>query len=290
MTADVTSASSAVPPKPTSFEYGEAYQREQVDKHRHRHQNHWKPRLALAHQLIDSHVLPRIPGRPPGEITVLDVGCSIGTIAIEMAQRGFRVCGVDFDASALRIARDLAAEERVAVEFFQGDVAAWTPEVGRPIDLAICFDIFEHLHDDELGALLQALRGRLGDRGALVFHTYPLQYDYVFYSRDALHWPLLPFRWLSPEAFERVTRAYAALLDAGLLIATGQSYRDRIRRISHCNPTTRRRLTEILERAGYTIGCIETGTMYPFRPHVQRRFRGQPAAHRSLFGVAYPAR
>lgn len=275
-------------PKTTSFAYGEAYQLEQVEKHRNRRDNHWKPRIALAHELIDRYVLPRLGARAPADITALDVGCSIGTMAIEMAQRGFTAYGVDFDASALRIARDLAAEEQVEVQFAEGDVAAWRPEVGRAIDIAVCFDIFEHLHDDELGGLLQAIRRQLSDRGALVFYTFPLQYDYLFFSRDVLHWPLLPFRRLAPERFERVARAYAAALDAGLLLWTGRSYKDRIKQISHCNPTTQSRLSDVLRRAGYTIGHIATANLYPFRPHVLRRFGAQPVAHRNLYGVAYP--
>jgi 2-polyprenyl-3-methyl-5-hydroxy-6-metoxy-1,4-benzoquinol methylase len=280
--------SAAVVPKPTSYEYGEAYQLEQVEKHRHRSENHWKPRLALAHELVDDYVLPRLGARPPSEVMTLDIGCSIGTMAIEMALRGFKSYGVDFDRSALRIARQLAAEEHVSVEFFEGDVSEWRSECPRSIDVAICFDIFEHLHDDELGALLQSIRRQLSPRGSLVFFTFPLQYDYLFFSRDLMHWPLLPFRWLSPVRFERVVRAYASLLDAGLLLTTGQSYKERIKKLSHCNPTTKPRLTEVLQRAGYSVGFIATRNIYPFKPHVLRRFGAQPVAHRNLFGVAYP--
>ena len=278
----------ASPPKATSFAYGEQYQREQVEKHRARTTNHWKPRIALAHELIDTYALPRLGAREPRTIKVLDVGCSIGTMAIEMALRGFASYGVDFDVSALTIARQLAAEEGAAVEFFQGDVAEWRPPMGG-IDIALCFDIFEHLHDDELGALLQSLRRVLSDRGSLVFYTFPLQYDYLFFSRDVLHWPLLPWRWLSTPAFERVVRAYAAACDTALLLTTGKSYKERIKAHSHCNPTTRARLEDVLQRAGYRIAHIQTGNLYPFKPHVTRRFAGHAVADRHLYGVAYPA-
>ena len=277
-----------VGPKETSFVYGEAYQREQVEKHRLRRENHWKPRVALAHKLIDDYVLPRLGPPGPGGVTVLDVGCSIGTMAIEMAARGFKSYGVDFDAAALRIARELSAEEGVSVDFFQGDVAAWRPEVGRSLDIALCFDIFEHLHDDELGALLQTIRRHLSDRGALVFHTFPLQFDYIFFSRDIIGWPLAPFTWMPGNMFERVVRAYASALDAGLLLVTGQTYKQRITKISHCNPTTTARLTEILERAGYSIRYMQSSQLYAFKPHVQRRFEKHPIAHRNLYGVAVP--
>jgi SAM-dependent methyltransferase len=232
-------------------------------------------------------VLPRL-NRAAADVTVVDVGCSIGTMSIECAARGFRTYGVDFDRAALEIARELAAEEGVSPEFHLGDVAEWSASFGRPIDIALCFDIFEHLHDDELGSLLQSLRRQLSPEGALIFYTFPLQYDYVFYSRGPLHWPLVPFKWLSPERFERVTRAYASLLDTGLLLATGKTYKERIKKLSHCNPTTKARLGDILQRAGFTIACLESTQLYPFGIRTQRRFANHAIAHRNVYGVAYP--
>lgn len=276
-------------PKATSYEYGRQYQLEQAEKHRHRHENHWRPRIALAHTLIDRYVLPRLPGVPAGDIRTIDVGCSIGTMAIEMALRGFKSHGVDFDAAALEIARSLAREEHVSVEFFQCDVAELGTVTDTPFDIAVCFDIFEHLHDDELGAFLQFIRRRLSSRGALVFYTFPLQFDYLFFSRDPVHWPLMLVKWLPERWFERVVRAYAALIDACLLVATGKSYRERIAGLPHCNPTTKLRLQGILERAGFSIEVIETDNIYPFKRHVADRFRKHPIAHRNLYGVARPA-
>lgn len=282
----MTSTPTSPAPKSTSYAYGETYQLDQIEKHRHRHENHWKPRIALAHDLIERYILPRL-GKSH-DIKTLDVGCSVGTMAIEMAQRGYKSYGVDFDGAALDIARRLALEEQVEVKFYQCDIVELGSHVEEAFDIAICFDIFEHLHDDELGALLQALRRRLSARGALVFFTFPLQFDYLFFSRDVLHWPLLPFNWLPRERFERVVRAYAALLDAGLLLMTGRSYRDRISRAAHCNPTTKKRLEEILKRAGFSIEMMETDNLYTFKPHIIRRFDKQPIAHRTMFGVVRP--
>ena len=274
-------------PKATSYAYGEEYQRAQVEKHRNRKSNHWQPRLALAHRIVDEWVLPRFSDRPLQDVVLIDVGCSIGTMAIEFAKRGFRARGVDFDAAALAIGRDLCREEGVRVEFHRGDVADWQKASGEQVDVAVCFDIFEHLHDDELGAMLQAIRRQMSDRGTLVFYSFPLQFDYIFFSRDPLSWPLVPFKWLSPQRFERVTRAYAAILDAALLLATGQSYKERIKKLAHCNPTTAARLHDILTRAGYDVAMMETTNLYPFKMHIQKRFARQPIARRQVYGVAY---
>jgi 2-polyprenyl-3-methyl-5-hydroxy-6-metoxy-1,4-benzoquinol methylase len=275
-------------PKATSYSYGHDYQLEQIEKHRSRHINHWQPRIALAHKLIDQYVLPRFVNRLPNSIQVLDVGCSIGTMAIEMASRGFRTYGVDFDASAIAIAKKLCLEEGVTIEFHQGDVAEWGDTLGLKFDFALCFDIFEHLHDDELGAMLQSIRRQLSDEGALVFHTYPLQYDYIFFSRKIITLPLYPFRKLSPECFERIVKVYALVIDMVLLMSTGKTYRERNEKIAHCNPTTKERLNIILQRAGYEVTFIETDNIFPFHIKIKKQFLGLPISHRNLYGVAYP--
>lgn len=276
-------------PKSTSFEYGQKYQEEQVAKHLQRMNNHWKARIELAHELIRVWAMPRFNGRVTKDLTVLDVGCSIGTIAIEMAARGFRTYGIDFDASAIAIGKNLCAKEGVAVEFVQGDVACWQPEQGLRVDIALCFDIFEHLHDDELGAMLQSIRRLLSDKGVLIFYTFPLQYDYLFFGRKMLSLPLWPFSWFSPERFERLVRTYSLLVDAALVAGTGRTYKERIAGLPHCNPTTKNRLSDILQRAGYEVIFIETGNLYPFQPKLKKRFRGQYVADRCLYGVACPS-
>lgn len=276
-------------PKLTSFSYGEQYQLEQVNKHRNRKTNHWKERIEIAHTLIDKYVLNRLNGKKNSEITVLDVGCSIGTMAIEMASRGFTTYGVDFDESALKIAEGLSEEENVHVQYFKGDVAAWNPEINNLIDLAVCFDIFEHLHDDELGALLQSVKKKMQENGALIFYTFPQQYDYLMYGRTLYALPLMLFVPFSNKVFERVVRAYASFLDVFTLLFTGKSYKEKIKKYSHCNPTTTKRLRDILERSGFTVVQIDSFNIYPFKPLIQKIFQPKSFAHRSIYGVAYPS-
>ena len=69
---------------------------------------------------------------------------------------------------------------------------------------------------------------------------------------------------------------------------TGKTYNERIEKLSHCNPTTKDRLSSVLNRAGYEIAFIETDNIYPFHPRIQKQFSNQPSAHRNLYGVAYP--
>jgi SAM-dependent methyltransferase len=53
---------------------------------------------------------------------VLDLACGFGRHAHGMARRGYAVTGVDFNAAYLEIARAVAGEARVSVDWKQGDM------------------------------------------------------------------------------------------------------------------------------------------------------------------------
>lgn len=277
-------------PKPTSYQYGRECQLEQANKYRNRHNNHWKFRIDLAHSLVNKYSLPGLRKKQIGDILIVDVGCSIGTFAIEFAKLGYRSYGVDFDAEALEIAEQLCDEENVSAEFVQADISDWEQDF-PPIDIAICFDIFEHLHDDELGSFLQSIRKQLSEEGSLVFHTFPTQYDYIFFGGSYLRYlrlPLIPFRNLSTTRFNRIVKACASLIDIAYLVKKGSTYKEAIKSAGHCNPTTKERLKDILERSGYDIVYMESSQLYPFQESVQKQFSNQPISHRNLYGVAIP--
>ena len=278
-------------PKSTSYAYGHDSQLRLLAKYRNREDNHWRIRIQLAKDLVEQYVLPRLKTKSKGNIVVVDVGCSIGTFAVEFAKSGYRCFGIDFDSSAIEIAARLAAEENVAPEFVCGDISDWRREF-PPIDIAVCFDIFEHLHDDELGAFLSGIRRHLSADGALVFHTYPTQYDHIFHWRGHRSWALLPLAKTSQAVFGRVVRVYSCLFDAALALLTGKTYRERIKRRPHCNPISLERLSDILRRMGYDLLFIETANLYGGQSFGARWFRNQPITFRNLYGVAVlkPAR
>ncbi len=256
-----------------------------MDKYKNRDSNHRKSRIDLAHRLVDEFVLPRLTGKRLDEITLLDVGCSIGTFAIEFAKRGLRTFGIDFSPSAIDLARKLSKEEGVNAEFICGDIVNLRNELPRA-DIVSCFDIFEHLHDDELGALLKSLKDIMPDKGYIIFHTYPTQYDYIFFGKRLLRWPMVLFRSMPPKHFNIVVKAYAGIIDAAKLLFKGGTQRELIRSEAHCNPTTRERLTEIFERAGWELVFIETSHLYEYDKSVQKTFSRQPIVHRDIQGVA----
>jgi SAM-dependent methyltransferase len=77
-----------------------------------------------------------VAGLRPG--AALDLACGAGRNAVWLAERGWRVTAVDFSEVALRMARSLAAERRVAVDWIEADVALWLPPA-RAYDLVCVF-------------------------------------------------------------------------------------------------------------------------------------------------------
>jgi len=90
----------------------------------------WNRRYAAADRIHSTSVPNRflvaeIADLAPG--MALDLACGAGRNAVWLAQRGWRVTAVDFSAAALAMARDLAAECRVSVDWIEADVVTWTP-------------------------------------------------------------------------------------------------------------------------------------------------------------------
>lgn len=71
----------------------------------------------------------------PGAL-VLDVGCGWGRHSIALAQRGFRVVGIDPAAAMVASARERAAAAGVTVAFQQAPAARF--QTSEPFDMAIC--------------------------------------------------------------------------------------------------------------------------------------------------------
>ncbi len=278
-----TASTERVVVEPGAEAYGVEYQEEQLRKYRERERNHWRIRVELAHRLFDRHAAPRFTEQRP--LRVLDVGCSIGTFAVEFAKRGCLCVGVDYDQTAIDTARRLAREEGVEAAFSTADVFDAAREHG-PFHVAVCFDIFEHLFDDQMGALLWQLRRALVPRGVVLFHTFPTQWEYLFHeSGGRVGRGLAPFVELEADAFTRLTKAYAALHDAWLALNEGATHSEAIVERQHCNPTTPMRLGAIAQRAGFEILDMQLEDLYPFKEETRRRFKGQPAARRNLYGA-----
>ncbi len=90
----------------------------------------------------------------PAGAAVLDVGCGYGRHAVEMARRGYRVTGFDFNAHYLDIGAAEAKAARVAVTWQAGDMRAIPSE--RAFDGAYSYFTSFGYYDDEENELVLA--------------------------------------------------------------------------------------------------------------------------------------
>lgn len=148
-----------------------------------------------------------------GGRTVLDVGCSAGSLGRALITQGATVDGIEYDEAAAREARGTYRQVLV------GDIERMTlPLDAAAYDRMVCADILEHLRDP--CAVLVRLRPLLAPNGLLVVSTPNI----ANWSIRLLH---LAGRW---EYQER-----------GIMDRT------------HLRFFTRRSLEALLRRAGYRV-------------------------------------
>jgi SAM-dependent methyltransferase len=93
-------------------------------------------------------LVAEVAGLEPG--SALDLACGEGQNAIWLAQRGWRVRGVDYSGVAIEKARARAARDEVDVDFVQADLVEYQPEEGA-FDLVLV--LYLHVSAAERGAI-----------------------------------------------------------------------------------------------------------------------------------------
>jgi len=113
--------------------------------------------------------------RPTPADRVLDVGCGLGEYSLLIALDAREVLGLDASSTAVDAGRCAAEKLGVDnVEFVAGDAYQTADLAGdhAPFDLAICFDLLEHLTDPApvLGQIRELLRP--GGRALIYTNSY----------------------------------------------------------------------------------------------------------------------
>lgn len=107
--------------------------------------------------------LASLPGRRYAR--ALEVGCSIGVLTAELADRCDAVLAVDLSAQAVSLARArLSAHAHVTVE--QVDIRTAVPD--GPFDLVVLSEVGYYLSHEQLVDALRGLDAALGDHGVLL--------------------------------------------------------------------------------------------------------------------------
>jgi len=110
-----------------------------------------------ARQLAD---LIEYLAQPEKNQKLLDIGCGRGRHAIEFAERGYRVTGVDLSSRAIAQANNRAAEAGLDIRFLEGDMRepVGTEAFDGVVNLFTAFGYFEEWeeHQRAVDAMVQA--------------------------------------------------------------------------------------------------------------------------------------
>lgn len=113
------------------------------------------------------HYLQRHAGLlpPPAAGPVLDLACGSGRACVWLAERGYRVTGVDHQPEALELGRRLAADRGVACRYLQADLRRPPAQLQGPWSIILDFRYLER-------DLLAAAPYWLAPGGVLMMRTF----------------------------------------------------------------------------------------------------------------------
>jgi 2-polyprenyl-3-methyl-5-hydroxy-6-metoxy-1,4-benzoquinol methylase len=100
----------------------------------------------------------------PSGTSILDIGCSTGTLALELARKGFQVTGVDLDADMIRLAAERARAGSLDAAFEELDMRRVGERfAGRAFGTILCLgNTVVHLED------ASAIGSFLGEAGRIL--------------------------------------------------------------------------------------------------------------------------
>jgi len=189
-------------------------------------------------------------GRPEGR--VLDLGCSGGLHALELARRGYHVVGVDAENLAIARARERASGLEWA-RFEVMDLEESNPRTLGDFDLIISLgNVLSHLSKVRLGTLLGELRSMLTPEGWLVFNVISAERPFervITYWREGK--PIMVWeRHLEPRS--------------GRISQTGDFLEASRKFHQHVFGYRKQEMLQMAGQAGF--GRAESGTSLDFQP------------------------
>jgi SAM-dependent methyltransferase len=186
---------------------------------------------------------------PPA--AVYDCTCGIGTQALPLAARGFRVTGTDLSPAAVERTRTAAAERGIDVELGVADVRALPP--GR-FDAIISFDnsLPHLLTDDDLAAAVGSIRGCLAAGG--VFLASIRDYDAILRDETSGVMPVRhgsgADRRIVGQAWEWAADRRTVEISMFILRPAGDGWSAAVRSVTY-RALRRAELTAALEAGGF---------------------------------------
>ncbi len=133
--------------------------------------------------------------------TVLEAGCQTGRLAIPLAKAGFLVTGIDRSGFALRRAKSHARQNRVSIDWVQGDFMELKIPLEKLFDMVVCAEVVYQVkhYREMLAKLAQSVRP-----GGLLFVSHRLRAYYIVES----------LRHEAPDVARRVAESSEGLFDS----------------------------------------------------------------------------
>ncbi len=108
----------------------------------------------------------------PGK--VLDVACGEGAFSVYLAQRGFRVTGIDFSEKAVEYARARAEREQLDIRFLVMD-ATKLDDLPETFDFVFEWALIHHLEESMLGPYIESVARKVNSGGWYMTNSFNIE-------------------------------------------------------------------------------------------------------------------
>jgi SAM-dependent methyltransferase len=202
----------------------------------------WLKALSPEHNGREAEFLARTLAVPEGA-EVLDVPCGGGRLSLALAERGYRLTGVDLSTEFLKHARSCDGSERVTWEHRDMRDLPWPAR----FDGAFCFgNSFGYLDDEGNAQFLRAIRAALKPGARFVLETPMVLENLLGHIQDRPWWKVGDVRLLVENQYDQTT----GRLDIEYTFVSNG--RVDVRRGSH-RAYPYRELVSLLETSGFSV-------------------------------------
>ena len=157
----------------------------------------------------DQLLVTQIKGLSPGR--ALELGCGMGSNAVWLAERGWRVTAMDFSENAIEKARQLARERGVDVEFVIADASSY--QTDGEYDLVTSF--YVQLSPEQRVKMLPLAGEALAPGGTLLFVSHDRSNPPAEWSKEDLLSLTTPDKIVSELPSLKIEQAYVLEHDDG---------------------------------------------------------------------------
>ena len=209
----------------------------------------WLQALPAGHTQAEADRLARLLAAPAGG-EILDVPCGAGRLALALAERGYRLTGVDRSSEFLGHARSRGAVRQVTWEQRDMRNLPW-PE---RFDGAFCMgNSFGYLDDEGNAAFLRSVRNALKPGGRFVLET-PMVLENLLNHLQPRPW------WKAGDVYLLVENQYdAASARLNIEYTFVSNGRVEVRRGSH-RAYSYRELVDLLTVSGFAVELADPWT------------------------------